>query len=291
MLDAPYARQRTPSGPRPDYIPPRTTRRDETMAIGVPEVRQAPQKGPRSRDELARDLHCGRADISKQIYSLIRAGEAIEEGDIVMLASQPRKTVESMDDTTHAAKIDSRAVSGAGMGINEEEGRNRKPLDSLLIGELSRREGRLPANVPEPFRLQNEKGSEGYQDMLKEMEREHTKNDSKMSFTMPPTDREPVPGWFNPRLECTRAVDVEAERLRVAEFIEKELRDKLGCNSAQMPPDAGSRDQEIPTLHAGPNINPDPSWRLRDALETLMAELPALLEDREKLRKLREVLG
>ncbi len=65
------------------------------MAIGVPEVRQALQKGPRSRDDLARDLHCGRADISKQLYSLIRAGEAIEEGDIVMLTSQPRKTVES----------------------------------------------------------------------------------------------------------------------------------------------------------------------------------------------------
>lgn len=31
--------------------------------------------------------------------------------------------------------------------------------------------------------------------------------------------------------------------------------------------------------------------RLRDALSLLMAELPALLEDREKLRKLREVLG
>ena len=30
---------------------------------------------------------------------------------------------------------------------------------------------------------------------------------------------------------------------------------------------------------------------LRDALSLLMAELPGLLEDREKLRKLREVLG
>ena len=146
------------------------------MAIRVPEVRQALQKGPSSRDELARDLHCGRADISKQIYSLIRAGEAIEEGDLVMLASQPRKMAESMDSTTRPQKIDSSPVSVPGMGI------------------------------PEP---------------------------------------DPSPATLTPS--------------------------GAGC--------------------LGPIEGADPDQQLRAALELLMAELPGLLEDRERLRKLREVLG
>ncbi len=41
----------------------------------------------------------------------------------------------------------------------------------------------------------------------------------------------------------------------------------------------------------GPIEGADPDQQLRAALELLMAELPALLEDREKLRKLKEVLG
>ena len=171
------------------------------MAIGVPEVRQALQKGPRSRDDLARDLHCGRADISKQLYSLIRAGEAIEEGDLVILASQARKTVESMDSTTPTEKIASRADNGAGMGVVD-----------VGIGQ-----------------------------------------------TWEETPRKPEDAGADDQDLRRRGDDIRAQL-----------------------------DKTYPDT---PLEHPHPYQSLRDAMALLMAELPALLEDREKLRKLREVLG
>lgn len=144
--------------------------------VGIQELRDELQGGPKSRDDLCRRLHCTRSEVAKPIYTLKQTGEAIEEGDLVMLASQPRKDHQSMDTTTQGEKIDSSPVSGPGMGTPE--------LD------------------PSPS-----------------------------------------------------SVTVSG----------------AGC--------------------LAPVDGPDLDRKLRAALELLMAELPALLEDREKLRKLKEVLG
>ena len=145
------------------------------MIPGNPDLRKALENGPMTRDELVRHFQCSRSEVAKPIYSLIRSGEVLEEGDRVMLASQPRKAPESMGSTTPSQKIDSSPVSGPAMGMSEVE----------------------------------------------------------------------------PRSPEQAAVD-------------------------------------HPTRDA---VSDDRDQRLRDALELLITELPELLADREKLRKLREVLG
>lgn len=62
------------------------------------------------------------------------------------------------------------------------------------------------------------------------------------------------------------------------------------------PEDVSAHDQDLRRRWDGIRATLDAQeyahmQRLRDALFMLMAEIPALLEDREKLRKLREVLG
>ena len=185
-----YARAKMPAGPRGEYQPSTAPyRRDQNMNVGIPEIREALRNGSMTRDELAAQFHSSRAVVAKPIYNLIQSGEAIEEGGRISLLprdlpSKPSEAQESHPSTTQGDQIDSRAVSGAGMGISDMD-----------------------------------------------------------------------PG---------------------------------------KPEDAGAHDQDLQrvlddiraTLDAEAHMQ-----RLRDALSLLMAELPALLEDREKLRKLREVLG
>ena len=182
-----YARAKMPAGPREDYKPSTAPyRRDQNMNVGIPEIREALRNGSMTRDELAAQFHSSRAVVAKPIYNLIQSGEAIEEGGRIslLLRDLPSEAPECHPSTTQGEKIDSSAVSGAGMGISDMD-----------------------------------------------------------------------PG---------------------------------------KPEDAGAHDQDLQrvlddiraTLDAEAHMQ-----RLRDALSLLMAELPALLEDREKLRKLREVLG
>ena len=199
MMDEAYARQRTPAGPRPEYIPPKTYRRDAVIP-GNPDLRKALENGPMTRDELVRHFQCSRSDVAKPIYSLIRSGEVIEEGDRISLLrrdlpSKPSEEPKCYPSTTPTQKIGSRPVSGAGMGMSEGDA------------------GSLP----------------------------------------------PDAGSHDHRLQDL----IQTARLSDVAIIREHDRQK-----------------EI-----------DRGQALRDALSLIMAELPALLEDREKLRKLREVLG
>lgn len=118
MMDEAYARQRTPTGPRPEYIPPKTYRRDAVIP-GNPDLRKALENGPMTRDELARHFQCSRSDVAKPIYRLIRSGEVIEEGDRISLLRRdlPSEAPECYPSTTQPQKIDSRAVSVPTMGV------------------------------------------------------------------------------------------------------------------------------------------------------------------------------
>jgi len=84
---------------------------------------------------------------------------------------------------------------------------------------------------------------------------------------------------------------------------EREIRSS-DQDAGSLPPDAGSHDHRLQDLIQTARLSDvaiirehdrqkeiDRGQALRDALSLIMAELPALLEDREKLRKLREVLG
>ncbi len=114
--------------------------------VGIQELRYELQGGPKSRDDLCRRLHCTRSEVSKPIYTLKQTGEAIEEGDLVMLAVQPRKEPQSMDTTTHGEKIDSSPVSGPAIGIPEPDpspasvdtvdGQKLRAALELLMAEL-----------------------------------------------------------------------------------------------------------------------------------------------------------
>ncbi|MDA8092583.1 MAG: hypothetical protein M0T84_01535 [Betaproteobacteria bacterium] len=67
-----------------------------------------------------------------------------------------------------------------------------------------------------------------------------------------------------------------------------QLHEHHGCSGSETRPHDDFPDPDFTIL----NMSRDrQAKKLRDALSLLMAELPALLEDREKLRKLREVLG
>ena len=69
---------------------------------------------------------------------------------------------------------------------------------------------------------------------------------------------------------------------------EAQLHEHHGCSGSETRPHDDFPDPDFTIL----NMSRDrQAKKLRDALSLIMAELPALLEDREKLRKLREVLG
>ena len=116
-----YARAKMPAGPREDYKPSTAPyRRDQNMNVGIPEIREALRNGSMTRDELAAQFHSSRAVVAKPIYSLIQSGEAIEEGGRISLLRRdlPSEAPECHPSTTQGEKIDSRAVSGAGMGFD-----------------------------------------------------------------------------------------------------------------------------------------------------------------------------
>ena len=80
--------------------------------------------GPLSRADLVKASDVPRTALAKALYQLKKHGDVIEEGDLVMLAKGPiiaqdeRKEAQSMGYTTQGEKIDSRGVSGAGMGFD-----------------------------------------------------------------------------------------------------------------------------------------------------------------------------
>ena len=207
-MDEAYARQRTPAGPRPEYIPPKTYRRDAVIP-GNPDLRKALENGPMTREELARHFQCSRSDVAKPIYSLIRSGEVIEEGDRISLLrrdlpSEPSEEPKCYPSTTPPQKIDSMAVSGAAMGMS----------GAGCLASLNDLDNACPT--------------------------------------------------------------------------EAQLHEHHGCSGSETRPHDDFPDSDFTIL----NMSRDrQAKKLRDALSLIMAELPALLEDREKLRKLREVLG
>lgn len=228
MMDEAYARQRTPAGPRPEYIPPNTYWRDAVIP-GNPDLRKALEKGPMTRDELARHFQCSRSDVAKPIYRLIRSGEVIEEGDRISLLrrnlpSEPSEEPKCYPSTTPPQKIDSMAVSGAAMGMS----------GAGCLASLNDLDNACPTEA----QLHEHHGCSGSE----------TRPLEKESCANPDEHEQPPHAAEDPHWEIRQEDPNEmAERYRDA--------------------------------------------RIRESIALIMAELPALLEDREKLRKLREVLG
>ena len=179
--------------------------------------------GPLSRADLVKASDLPRDVLAKALYALKKQGDVIEEGELVMLATQPkkeesrledrvtlcpdepaeglgptmaqdeRKETESMGCTTQGEKIDSRGASGPAMGIS----------GSGSLASLNDLDKACPTEVAS---------------------HEH-----------------------------------------------------VGCSASETrPPD---------------DFHEPQAKKLAAAISLLMSELPGLLEDREKLRMLREVLG
>jgi len=228
LMDEAYARQRTPSGPRPEYIPPKTYRRDAVIP-GNPDLRKALEKGPMTRTELARHFQCSRSDVAKPIYSLIRSGEVIEEGDRISLLRRdlPSEAPECYPSTTTPQKIDSRPVSGPAMGMS----------GAGCLASFHDLDNACPTEA----QLHEHQGCSGSE--TRPLEKESCANPDAPPSGVYPEDSH----------------DLQLRR--------DEIKSNLDAQ------------EEAHTQ------------RLRDAVLLIINELPGLLEDREKLRKLREVLG
>ena len=248
-----YARAKMPAGPREDYKPSTAPyRRDQNMNVGIPEIREALRNGSMTRDELAAQFHSSRAVVAKPIYNLIQSGEAIEEGGRISLLRRDLPSKSSEAPESHPSTTQGEQIDSRAVSGTAMGIELERPCFDCTRTEECRDKGWC---YKKSTRIPN-----------------------------PLLYPDSMAGMGISGAGCLSSLS-DLDKSCPNEVASHE---HLGCSGSETRPHDDFPDPDFTIL----NMSRDrQEKKLRDALSLLMTELPGLLEDREKLRKLREVLG
>ena len=153
----------------------------------------------------------------------------------------------------------------------------KKQGDVIEEGELvmlANRSKKDEASLEDPLTLCPDESAEGLGPIMAQDERKETES---MGCTTQ-TEKSDSRGISAPAMGFSRSGCVASlNDLDKACPTEVASHEHVGCSASETRPPDEFHDHQ--------------AKKLRDAISLLMSELPGLLEDREKLRKLREVLG